>query len=188
MLLASNLFLFGVLVSGQQEDRYLQPEAVNTTDLLTKIAQLPLTVHTFKYDRLARRQLGVTAPELTSILPSAVTTLPSQPYPNPDSSGPKVISVPDFQQVDSSVLFMHNVGATQELNRESKAMKGNIEKIEDESAAVIAEMARINTYLDEEAAKAEAKQNLEAEQEANRKAAHIEKASQVCEHGVDLLG
>lgn len=80
---------------------------------------------------------------------------------------------------------MHNVGATQQIYRESSVMKSNIQKVEDESAAVIVEMARINGYLEEQAAKKEADLKQAAEQEAQRKAAHIAKASQVSLFGPD---
>ena len=93
------------------EERYIDPEVVNTTSCFSMIMKMPLRVYTFKYDSIVgRRQLGVIGPELRKVLPDSVKLVPSQPFPNPLKTGPPVLELKNYYAVDSNVLFFHNIG------------------------------------------------------------------------------
>ena len=121
-----------------QETRYDQNELyrkvmpVNTSECLEKVTQLPLKVFEFKYDSVQkRRQLGVIGRELESVLPEAVEVVKSQAFKNPDADGPPLVKLTNFPVVDKSVLFMYNVGATQELIQRSAALDAALDELDE---------------------------------------------------------
>jgi hypothetical protein len=106
-------------------------------ECLEKISRIELRHFTYRskqfYNRMfSPRQLGVVAQQARSVMPDAVAVVPqmrisSSPSVAHNASSPHAIALQsadrlpaqldDFHVVDASVLFMHNVGATQRLNQ-----------------------------------------------------------------------
>ena len=115
------------LYASAQHDAYIDPQPVNTSMCLAAVEELPLRIFGFKYDsKQGRRQVGVVGPELKQVMPDSVKIVRSQPFPNPLKTGPKVVKVKNYHHVDQNILFMHGLGATQELakkhNRQAEAL------------------------------------------------------------------
>ena len=129
--MAGNSCLSSLLVlalcASAQHDAYIDPQPVNTSMCLAAVEELPLRIFGFKYDsKQGRRQVGVVGPELRQVMPDSVKIVRSQPFPNPLKTGPKVVKVKNYHHVDQNILFMHGLGATQELakkhNRQAEAL------------------------------------------------------------------
>jgi hypothetical protein len=125
------------------DDSYIDPQPVNTSMCLAAVEGLPLRVFGFKYDsKQGRRQVGVVGPELRTLMPDSVKIVPSQPFPNPLKTGPKIIKVKNYHHVDHNVLFMHGLGATQEIARLHRAQAELVAELRNESEFAAARGAR----------------------------------------------
>ena len=110
---------------------------------LAAVEGLPLRVFGFKYDsKQGRRQVGVVGPELRTVMPDSVKIVASQPFPNPLKTGPKIIKVKNYHHVDHNVLFMHGLGATQELARLTRTQAEVVADLRNESEFAAARTMR----------------------------------------------
>ena len=126
--------LLAVTAVDATDDSYIDPQPVNTSMCLAAVEGLPLRVFGFKYDsKQGRRQVGVVGPELRTVMPDSVKIVPSQPFPNPLKTGPKIIKVRNYHHVDHNVLFMHGLGATQELATLHRAQAELVAELRNES-------------------------------------------------------
>ena len=95
---------------------YKRLEAANTSQLLDLVLKVPLRSFELAHDsRHGRRQLGALGEDLEYVMPEAVN-VGRRAFPDPDDPR-KAIYVENFAHVDATVLFMHWLGATQELAR-----------------------------------------------------------------------
>ena len=95
---------------------YKRLEAANTSQLLDLVLKVPLRSFELAHDsRTGRRQLGALGEDLEYFMPEAVN-VGRRAFPDPDDPR-KAIYVENFAHVDATVLFMHSLGATQELAR-----------------------------------------------------------------------
>ena len=95
---------------------YKRLEQANTSQLLDLVLKVPLRSFELAHDsRTGRRQLGALGEDLEYFMPEAVN-VGRRAFPDPDDPR-KAIYVENFAHVDATVLFMHSLGATQELAR-----------------------------------------------------------------------
>ena len=109
---------------------YKRLEAANTTQLLDLVLKVPLRSFELAHDsRTGRRQLGSLGEDLEYFMPEAVN-VGRRAFPDPDN--PRVpIYVENFAHVDSTVLFMHSLGATQELARRQEVAEAALVTLTD---------------------------------------------------------
>jgi hypothetical protein len=126
---------------------YLDIMPANTTDFLEAIRMLPLSTFRLSYERAdsKRKRVGVIGPELAAVIPDAVEiarrTLP------PREKGGAPIVFENFPSINENILFMYNVGATQELAKLLSDLDREAEAQIDQVASIYGEVAHLQHVL-----------------------------------------
>lgn len=130
MLLWWALFVGGVVAVAEEESVYRRVEAANTSRLLEVVESLRLRVFAMEHDSFeGRRHFGAMGEELEELVPSAVTA---------GRVVTKSGSLATATHVDVNVLFMHGVGAVQEL----AAREARLDEAAKAAAALAGETSR----------------------------------------------
>jgi hypothetical protein len=119
----------------------------NTTAHLEAIRKLPLSTFRLSYERAdsTRKRVGVIGPELAAIIPDAVEisrrTLP------PKEKGGAPLVLEDFPSINENILFMHSVGATQELAKMLNNLENEAKNQMEEVASLYGDVAQLERIL-----------------------------------------
>ncbi|KAG7400749.1 ATPase AAA domaincontaining protein [Phytophthora boehmeriae] len=97
------------------EDALRNVHEANLSESLDLLSRIALKRFEFKYDSVEGRttQLGILGPELRAVAPEVVQVLPERFVFDRDGRGK--IALRDFHVVDKDTLYMHTLGATQQL-------------------------------------------------------------------------
>jgi hypothetical protein len=126
---------------------YIDVVPANTTEHLEAIRKLPLSTFRLSYERVdsTRKRVGVIGPELAAIIPDAVEisrrTLP------PREKGGAPVVLEDFPSINENILFMHSVGATQELAKMLRNLENEANNQMEEVASLYGEVAQLERVL-----------------------------------------
>lgn len=115
---------YGVVSGERLKDAWFYHgiELVETSKLLDVVEALPMRVFELEHDSVVgRRHFGAIGNDLDQVLPDAVKL------------GPRVVRnatintfVDSFAHVDGNVLFMHGVGAVQELGKREASLSAQV--------------------------------------------------------------
>lgn len=123
----------------------------NVSESLELLTKLALKRFEFKYDSVEGRttQLGILGPELRALAPEAVQVLPERFVF--DRDGKSKIALLDFHVVDKDALYMHNLGATQQLILNLRSLQQEILELRKVVATQQTKIDELQGYLEQEA-------------------------------------
>ncbi|CAM9903147.1 unnamed protein product, partial [Phaeothamnion confervicola] len=163
LLAISRLIAAGTIT----EDLYINVVTADTSECLDKVTRLPIREYEFRFDSVAgRRQLGVIGADLAKVLPESVE-IKSATFPNP-TKGEAPILVENVAYIDKNVLFMQNVGATQELMRRQDALAERISALLSSGRRLDELAGAVGLRMEEEAGAQVLERRRIAEAEAER--------------------
>ena len=114
---------------GRSEGFYAHVEPVNSSRILEKVLQVQLKVYEFKQDSLpGRQQMGFLSTDVLTIFPEGVEIAAKFPLPQRDKSKPPIV-LDNYPLVDKSVVFMHCVGAIQEMQHKYDVLAAEVHSI-----------------------------------------------------------
>ncbi|KAE8961488.1 hypothetical protein PR003_g31086, partial [Phytophthora rubi] len=149
----------------QYADALQNVQTANLSESLELLSKLTLKRYEFKYDSVEGRttQLGVLGPELRTVAPEAVQVLPERFVFDRDSRGK--IALRDFHVVDKDALYMHNLGATQQLSLNLRAQREEVLELRRLTAEQQHKIDELQGYLEQEASAQLVQKRLIAEAE-----------------------
>ncbi|ETM39014.1 hypothetical protein L914_14789 [Phytophthora nicotianae] len=160
----------------QYKDALQNIQDANVSESLELLSKLSLKRYEFKYDSVAGRTtlLGVLGPELRSIAPEVVQVLPERYVFDRDGRGK--IALQNFQVVDKDALYMHNLGATQQLLLNFNRQEEEILALKQLTVAQQQKIDELKGYLEQEASVQLVQKRLIAEAELAQTEKLIEEA------------
>ncbi|KAG6623705.1 atpase family aaa domain-containing protein 3-b-like [Phytophthora cinnamomi] len=160
----------------QYKDALQNVQAANLSESLELLSKLELKRYEFKYDSVVGRttQLGILGPELRTVAPQAVQVLPERFVFDRDGRGK--VALQDFHIVDKDALYMHNLGATQQLIRNSRAQQEEILQLRHLTVVQQQKIDELQGYLEQEASAQLVQKRLIAEAEVANTEKLIEEA------------
>ncbi|GMF49227.1 unnamed protein product [Phytophthora fragariaefolia] len=160
----------------QYKDALQNVQRANLSESLELLSKLELKRYEFKYDSVQGRttQLGILGPELRTVAPEAVQVLPER-YVF-DRDGRSKIALQDFHVVDKDALYMHNLGATQQLILNLRAQHEEVLELRKLTAVQQQKIDELQGYLEQEASAQLVQKRLIAEAELAQTEKRIEEA------------
>ncbi|ETP08875.1 hypothetical protein F441_15204 [Phytophthora nicotianae CJ01A1] len=160
----------------QYKDALQNIQDANVSESLELLSKLSLKRYEFKYDSVAGRTtlLGVLGPELRSIAPEVVQVLPERYVFDRDGRGK--IALQNFHVVDKDALYMHNLGATQQLLLNFNRQEEEILALKQLTVAQQQKIDELKGYLEQEASVQLVQKRLIAEAELAQTEKLIEEA------------
>ncbi|EEY68689.1 uncharacterized protein PITG_19005 [Phytophthora infestans T30-4] len=148
----------------------------NVSESLELLSKLSLKRYEFKYDSVAGRTtlLGVLGPELHSVAPEVVQILPERFVFDRDGRGK--IALQDFHVVDKDALYMHNLGATQQLLLNLNRQEEEILTLRQLTVVQQHKIDELQSYLEQEASAQLVQRRLIAEAQLAQTEKLIEEA------------
>ncbi|POM67792.1 Hypothetical protein PHPALM_16138, partial [Phytophthora palmivora] len=161
----------------QYEDALQNVQDANVSESLELLSKLSLKRYEFKYDTVAGRTtvLGVLGPELRTVAPEVVQVLPERFVFDRDGRGR--IALQDFHVVDKDALYMHNLGATQQLIRSFRRQEEEILALRQLTIVQEMKIEELQGYLEQEASAQLVEKRLIAEAEVKKTEKLIEEAA-----------
>ncbi|KAL3673017.1 hypothetical protein V7S43_002314 [Phytophthora oleae] len=160
----------------QYKDALQNIQDANVSESLELLRKLSLKRYEFKYDSVEGRStlLGVLGPELRALAPDVVQVLPERFVFDRDSRGK--VALQNFHVVDKDALYMHNLGATQQLlldfQRQNEEILGLRQLTTEQEEKII----ELQEYLEQEASAQLVQRRLIAETEVSKAEKLIEEA------------
>ncbi|KUF87449.1 hypothetical protein AM588_10004221 [Phytophthora nicotianae] len=160
----------------QYKDALQNIQDANVSESLELLSKLSLKRYEFKYDSVEGRTtlLGVLGPELRSIAPEVVQVLPERYVFDRDGRGK--IALQNFHVVDKDALYMHNLGATQQLLLNFNRQEEEILALKQLTVAQQQKIDELKGYLEQEASVQLVQKRLIAEAELAQTEKLIEEA------------
>ncbi|KAG7382028.1 ATPase AAA domaincontaining protein [Phytophthora pseudosyringae] len=160
----------------QYTDALQNVQDANVSASLELLSKLALKRYEFKYDSVAGRTslLGVLGPELRAFAPDVVQVLPERFVFDRDGRGK--VALQDFHVVDKDALYMHNLGATQQLLLNWKRHEEELLALRQLAAAQQHDIDALQGYLEQEASAQLVQRRLIAEAELAQSEKLIEEA------------
>ncbi|KAF1790276.1 P-loop containing nucleoside triphosphate hydrolase [Phytophthora cactorum] len=158
------------------KDALQNVQEANVSESLELLSKLSLKRYEFKYDSVAGRTtlLGVLGPDLRSIAPEVVQVLPERYVFDRDGRGK--IALQDFHVVDKDALYMHNLGATQQLILNLNRQEEEILALRQLTVVQQKKIDELQGYLEQEASAQLVQKRLIAEAELAQTEKLIEEA------------
>ncbi|RLN72313.1 hypothetical protein BBJ28_00020440 [Nothophytophthora sp. Chile5] len=160
----------------QYADALMNVQDANLSESLELLTKLALKRFEFKYDSVEGRanQLGLLGPELRAVAPEAVQILPERFVFDRDGRGK--IALQDFHVVDKDALYMHNLGATQQLILQQRGQQQELLQLRKLTEVQQQKIDELQGYLDQEASAQLVQKRLIAEAELAQTEKLIEEA------------
>ncbi|KAG3001620.1 hypothetical protein PC121_g16146 [Phytophthora cactorum] len=158
------------------KDALQNVQEANVSESLELLSKLSLKRYEFKYDSVAGRTtlLGVLGPDVRSIAPEVVQVLPERYVFDRDGRGK--IALQDFHVVDKDALYMHNLGATQQLILNLNRQEEEILALRQLTVVQQKKIDELQGYLEQEASAQLVQKRLIAEAELAQTEKLIEEA------------
>lgn len=160
----------------QYKDALQNVEDANVSESLELLSKLALKRYEFKYYSVEGRttQLGILGPELRSVAPDVVQVLPERFVFDRDGHGK--VALLDFHVVDKDALYMHNLGATQQLILNLRSQEEEIVALKQLTVVQQQRVEELQGYLEQEASAQLVQKRLIAEAELTKTEKLIEEA------------
>ncbi|KAG1705570.1 hypothetical protein DVH05_003257 [Phytophthora capsici] len=160
----------------QYSDALVNIQDANVSESLELLRKLSLKRYEFKYDSVEGRNtlLGVLGPDLRAFAPDVVQVLPERFVF--DREGRGKVALQNFHVVDKDALYMHNLGATQQLLSEFKRQEEEILGLRQVASAQQEKIKQLEEYLEQEASAQLVQKRLIAEAEVTQAEKLIEEA------------
>ncbi|KAL4109681.1 hypothetical protein PRIC1_001377 [Phytophthora ramorum] len=149
----------------QYKDALVNVQEANVSASLELLSKLALKRYEFKYDSVEGRthQLGVLGPELRTVAPEVVQVLLERFVFDRDGRGK--IALQDFHVVDKDALYMHNLGATQQLLLNVRGQEEELLALRQLTVVQQQKIDELQGYLEQEASAQLVQKRLIAEAE-----------------------
>ncbi|OWZ22460.1 hypothetical protein PHMEG_0002832 [Phytophthora megakarya] len=160
----------------QYKDALQNVQDANVSESLELLSKISLKRYEFKYDSVEGRTalLGVLGPELRAVAPEVVQVLPERFVFDRDGRGK--IALQDFHVVDKDALYMHNLGATQQLILDLRSQEEEILALRQLTSIQQQKIDELQGYLEQEASAQLVQKRLIAEAELAKTEKLIEEA------------
>ncbi|KAL7993269.1 putative ATPase family AAA domain-containing protein [Plasmopara halstedii] len=134
----------------QYQNAFQNVHDANITESLELLRKLPLKRYEYKYDSLEGRTtvLGLLGPDVQSVAPDVVQVLPERFML--DRTGRGKIVLQNFHIVDKDALYMHNLGATQQLIINLRDQKDELVALRELTAAQQHKIEELQKHLEQE--------------------------------------
>ncbi|KAF4315262.1 hypothetical protein BBO99_00008454 [Phytophthora kernoviae] len=135
----------------QYRDALQNIHEANLSESLELLSKIALKRFEFKYDSVEGRttQLGILGPDLRAVAPETVQVLPERFVFDRDGRGK--IALQDFHVVDKDALYMHNLGATQQLILNLRSQQEDILALRQLTVIQQKKIDELKGYLEQEA-------------------------------------
>ncbi|RLN53925.1 hypothetical protein BBJ29_007807 [Phytophthora kernoviae] len=135
----------------QYRDALQNIHEANLSESLELLSKIALKRFEFKYDSVEGRttQLGILGPDLRAVAPETVQVLSERFVFDRDGRGK--IALQDFHVVDKDALYMHNLGATQQLILNLRSQQEEILALRQLTVVQQKKIDELKGYLEQEA-------------------------------------